>query len=147
MMSKIVVIKILFLIICSGVEDFESAMENWFEALDIMMADTKPDKQEISQEEELLKSELEKTLHALICSSKKVRRLLEEKGLSHLEKRIPCNNVLTWIDDKNFEAERCTVLDEAVEDLESSVESDTESFVSASESAQLEVQYFKLTFS
>lgn len=108
-------------------------MENWFEAVDVLMADNKPEKVG-SKEEELIKSDLEKTLQALILSSRKVRRFLEDKGLTRLER----SNVLTWIDD-NLDNENCTMLDDAVEDLECSVESDTDSFVSASESAQLEV--------
>ena len=125
-------------------EDFESAIENWFEAIDILMAGRKSDDDDtqLRKEGESLKSELETTLQALISGSRKVRRVLEQEGLSHLDRFSSCSNVLTWIDEDNFMEEKLDDLSDAVEDMESSVESDTESFVSASESAQLEVQLY-----
>ena len=119
----------------AGVESFEMAVEHWYEAVEYVSARRR---QSSSQEEELpLIIDTDTKLHALIGSSRKLRRVIEQYNLApaSLPRTLTPSHMLTWIDDDSLQEQLQLDLNEHLEDDSS----DAESFVSASDNAQLEV--------
>lgn len=116
-----------------GVESFEMALEHWYEASEYVMARWRPG---ISQgEDSFFLYEADKKLNALIRGSRKLRKVIEQFDL--MERPLPRtpSNMLTWIDDESLQEQLQLEMNKDLDDENSS---DTDSFVSASDNAQLE---------
>jgi len=113
------------------VESFEMALEHWYEAAEYIMAR----KREIG-EDSFFNYEADDKLNALISGSRKLRKVIEHYELVETPLPRTPSNMLTWIDDESLQEQLQLELS-TDQDHENS--SDTESFVSASDNAQLEV--------
>lgn len=116
-----------------GVKNFEIALEHWYEAAECVM--THQGQNTLHDDDSIL--DAGERLNALIGSSRKLRRVIEQYGLSRASLPHTPRNMLTWIDDESIQ-EQLQLLDLS-KDLDDDTASDTESFVSASDNAQLEV--------
>lgn len=111
------------------------ALEHWYEASEYVMARWRPG---ISQgEDSFFLYEADKKLNALIRGSRKLRKVIEQFDL--MERPLPRtpSNMLTWIDDESLQEQLQLEMNKDLDDENSS---DTDSFVSASDNAQLEVR-------
>ena len=119
-----------------GVESFEMALEHWYEAAEYVMT---RQAQSSSQDENLFFIfEADAKLNALIGSSRKLRRVIEQYDLAVTSLPRTPSNMLTWIDDESLQEQLQLEMNQGLDEDNSS---DTESFVSASDNAQLEVTY------
>lgn len=118
----------------TGAESFEMALEHWYEAAEYVMAQ----KREIVSpgEDSFFNYEADEKLNALISGSRKLRKVIEHYNLMETPLPRTPSNMLTWIDDESLQEQLQLELSRD-QDHENS--SDTESFVSASDNAQLEV--------
>ena len=107
------------------------ALEHWYEAAEYIMAR----KREIG-EDSFFHYEADDKLNALISGSRKLRKVIEHYDLVETPLPRTPSNMLTWIDDESLQEQLQLELS-TDQDHENS--SDTESFVSASDNAQLEV--------
>lgn len=116
-----------------GAESFEMALEHWYEAAEYVMAQ----KREIVSpgEDSFFNYEADEKLNALISGSRKLRKVIEHYNLMETPLPRTPSNMLTWIDDESLQEQLQLELSRD-QDHENS--SDTESFVSASDNAQLE---------
>ena len=117
-----------------GVESFEMALEHWYEAAEYVMAQKKGIVS--PTEESFFNYEADEKLNALISGSRKLRKVIEHYDLMETPLPRTPSNMLTWIDDESLQEQLQLELSRD-QDHENS--SDTESFVSASDNAQLEV--------
>ena len=110
------------------------ALEHWYEAAEYVMAQ----KREIVSpgEDSFFNYEADEKLNALISGSRKLRKVIEHYNLMETPLPRTPSNMLTWIDDESIQEQLQLELSRD-QDHENS--SDTESFVSASDNAQLEV--------
>ena len=111
------------------------ALEHWYEAAEYVM--TRQGQSGSHQEDSLFIFEADEKLNALIGSSRKLRRVIEQYDLAVTSLPRTPSNMLTWIDDESLQEQLQL---EMSKDLDEENSSDTESFVSASDNAQLEVQ-------
>lgn len=116
-----------------GVESFEMALEHWYEAAEYVMAQKKGIVS--PTEESFFNYEADEKLNALISGSRKLRKVIEHYDLMETPLPRTPSNMLTWIDDESLQEQLQLELSRD-QDHENS--SDTESFVSASDNAQLE---------
>ena len=111
------------------------ALEHWYEAAEYVMT---RQAQSSSQDENLFFIfEADAKLNALIGSSRKLRRVIEQYDLAVTSLPRTPSNMLTWIDDESLQEQLQLEMNQGLDDNSS----DTESFVSASDNAQLEVTY------
>lgn len=119
-----------------GVESFEMALEHWYEAAEYVMARKR---QIVSPgEDSFFSYEADEKLNALISGSRKLRKVIEHYDLMETPLPRTPSNMLTWIDDESLQEQLQL---EMSRDLDNENSSDTESFVSASDNAQLEVHF------
>lgn len=118
----------------AGVESFEMALEHWYEASEYVM--TRQAQSGPQGENSLFIFEADAKLSALIGGSRKLRRVIEQYDLAETSLPRTPSNVLTWIDEESLQEQ---LQREMSRDLDEDNSSDTESFVSASDNAQLEV--------
>ena len=112
------------------------ALEHWYEAAEYVMT---RQAQSSSQDENLFFIfEADAKLNALIGSSRKLRRVIEQYDLAVTSLPRTPSNMLTWIDDESLQEQLQLEMSQGLDEDNSS---DTESFVSASDNAQLEVTY------
>lgn len=112
------------------------ALEHWYEAAEYVMTRRA---QSSSQDENLFFIfEADAKLNALIGSSRKLRRVIEQHDLAVTSLPRTPSNMLTWIDDESLQEQLQLEMSQGLDEDNSS---DTESFVSASDNAQLEVTY------
>lgn len=116
-----------------GVKNFEIALEHWYEAAECVM--THRGRNTLHDDDSIL--EAGERLNALIGSSRKLRRVIEQYGLSMTSLPRTPSNMLMSIDDESVQ-EQLQLLNLS-KDLDKDAVSDSESFVSASDNAQLEV--------
>lgn len=116
------------------------ALEHWYEAAEYVMARRR---EVVSPAEDSFFSfEADEKLNALISGSRKLRRVIEQYELMETPLPRTPSNMLTWIDDQSLQEQ---LQMEMSRDLDNDNSSDTDSFVSASDNAQLEVHnYIKL---
>lgn len=118
----------------AGVESFEMALEHWYEASEYVM--TQQAQSGPQGENSLFIFEADAKLSALIGGSRKLRRVIEQYDLAETSLPRTPSNMLTWIDEESLQEQ---LQREMSRDLDEDNSSDTESFVSASDNAQLEV--------
>lgn len=116
-----------------GVESFEMALEHWYEASEYVM--TQQAQSGPQGENSLFIFEADAKLSALIGGSRKLRRVIEQYDLAETSLPRTPSNMLTWIDEESLQEQ---LQREMSRDLDEDNSSDTESFVSASDNAQLE---------
>ena len=110
------------------------ALEHWYEAAEYVMARRR---QAISPgEDSFFCFEADEKLNALISGSRKLRKVIEQYDLIETPLPRTPSNMLTWIDDESLQEQLQLELSR---DLDNENSSDTDSFVSASDNAQLEV--------
>ncbi|KAK2567173.1 Mitoguardin 1 [Acropora cervicornis] len=119
-------------LIKTGVKNFEIALEHWYEAAECVM--THRGRNTLHDDDSIL--EAGERLNALIGSSRKLRRVIEQYGLSTTSLPRTPSNMLMWIDDESVQ-EQLQLLNLS-KDLDNDAVSGSESFVSASDNAQLE---------
>lgn len=120
----------------TGVESFEMALEHWYGAAEYVMARKR---ETVSLgEDSFFNYEADEKLNALISGSRKLRKVIERYELMETPLPRTPSNMLTWIDDESLQ-EQLQLEMSRDQDHENS--SDTESFVSASDNAQLEVHH------
>lgn len=119
-------------LIKTGVKNFEIALEHWYEAAECVM--THRGRNTLHDDDSIL--EAGERLTALIGSSRKLRRVIEQYGLSMTSLPRTPSNMLMSIDDESVQ-EQLQLLNLS-KDLDNDAVSDSESFVSASDNAQLE---------
>jgi len=117
-----------------GVESIEMALEHWYEAAEYVMAQKKGIVS--PADESFFNYEADEKLNALISGSRKLRKVIEHYDLMETPLPRTPSNMLTWIDDESLQEQLQLELSRD-QDHENS--SDTDSFVSASDNAQLEV--------
>ena len=117
-----------------GVESFEMALEHWYEAADYVMTRRGESLQQPA--DSFFIFEADAKLNALISGSRKLRKVIEQYDLAVTSLPRTPSNMLTWIDDESLQEQ---LQMEMTKDLELDDVSDTDSFVSASDNAQLEV--------
>lgn len=116
-----------------GVESFEMALEHWYEAADYVMTRRGESRQQPA--DSFFIFEADAKLSALISGSRKLRKVIEQYDLAVTSLPRTPSNMLTWIDDESLQEQ---LQMEMTRDLELEDVSDTDSFVSASDNAQLE---------
>lgn len=118
-------------LIKTGVKNFEMALEHWYEAAECVITQ----REQNTLHNDNLIFEAEEKLTALISNSRKLQRVIKHYDLSVMS--LPCTptNMLTWIDDDSIQEQ---LLSQLSNDADDDPLSDTESFVSASDNAQLE---------
>ena len=119
----------------TGVENFDMALEHWYEATDYVMEWRRPGLSQGGKNSFFL-IEVDKKLNALISGSRKLRKVIEQYDLMETPLPRTPSNMLTWIDDGSLQEQ---IPLEFNEDLGDQNSSDADSFVSASDNAQLEV--------
>lgn len=117
-----------------GVENFDMALEHWYEAIDYVMEWRRTGLSRGGNNSFFL-NEADKKLNALIGGSRKLRKVIEQYDLMETPLPQTPSNMLTWIDDGSLQEQLQLEFNEALEDQNSS---DADSFVSASDNAQLE---------
>ena len=119
----------------TGIEDFQSALEHWYEALENLMISRRASV--LSDADAFVKHKQEAQLHALIGSSRKLRKIIDGPRVvaSPPRPQTP-THVLTWLDEECVESEQLLPLEGLADDGSS----DSDSFVSANETSQLEVR-------
>ncbi|RMX41349.1 hypothetical protein pdam_00012792 [Pocillopora damicornis] len=117
-----------------GVENFDMALEHWYEATDYVMEWRRPGLSQGGKNSFFL-IEADKKLNALISGSRKLRKVIEQYDLMETPLTRTPSNMLTWIDDGSLQEQ---IPLEFSEDLGDQNSSDADSFVSASDNAQLE---------
>lgn len=110
------------------------ALEHWYEAAEYVM--TRQGQGAVQQEDSFFIFEADEKLNALIGSSRKLRKVIEHYDLAVTSLPRTPSNMLTWIDDESLQEQLQLDLSK---ELDHENSSDTESFVSASDNAQLEV--------
>lgn len=116
-----------------GVENFEMALEHWYEAAEYVM--TQRGQSHPQQGDSFFFFEADAKLSALISSSRKLRKVIEQYDLSVTSLPRTPSNMLTWIDDESLQEQLQMGM---VRDLDLDDSSDADSFVSAADDAQLE---------
>lgn len=111
------------------------ALEHWYEATDYVMEWRRPGLSHGGKNSFFL-IEADKKLNALISGSRKLRKVIEQYDLMETPLTRTPSNMLTWIDDGSLQEQ---IPLEFSEDLGDQNSSDADSFVSASDNAQLEV--------
>ena len=110
------------------------ALEHWYEAADYVMTRRGESLQQPA--DSFFIFEADAKLNALISGSRKLRKVIEQYDLAVTSLPRTPSNMLTWIDDESLQEQ---LQMEMTKDLELDDVSDTDSFVSASDNAQLEV--------
>ena len=106
-----------------GVENFEMALEHWYEAAEYVM--TQRGQSHPQQGDSFFFFEADAKLNALISSSRKLRKVIEQYDLSVTSLPRTPSNMLTWIDDESLQEQLQMGM---VRDLDLDDSSDADSF-------------------